>query len=490
MSTIWAGYSISYSGMSSAQRSLAVTSSNISNTSTEGYTRKRAITEEICATNGFDSSGTGVDVQSVLRIRNQFLDLQYRQQNTSTGYAEGKSALLTNLQEVVNEFSADDGTTDNGLQQTMTEFLNSWEELSKDPSNATTKSSVLETAQAMLGTFSSMETQLQTMREEMVQNVYDSVSDINTLAGQIASLNDQIMQVENKQVEASDLRDARDLLVDQLSSIVNITTSERENGVVDVYVSGVSLVSGTKAKQLEASGVASAGNPVKVSWQGLDEEVVITGGSILAYLEESDMSGLEDVTNTAKPYYDWETSKYSSALTTLTNGVNDLLVSMAVEVNAIYKTSSAGVDFFTAIDTAKPLSLENIQINPTYTSTPSAIAANTDGTKGNNDIALQLAALENDTTLYSCNGVAMHLDGFYQGVISWMGNAGSTATASYNTEAGLLAQISAQRDDTSSVSMDEELSNMIVYQNAYGASARVMNVVDGLVEGLIADLGG
>ena len=102
MSTIWSGYSISYSGMSTAQRSLGVTSSNISNTSTEGYTRKRAITEEICATNGFDSSGTGVDVQSVLRIRTQFLDLQYREQNTETGYAQGKNSLLANLQEVIN----------------------------------------------------------------------------------------------------------------------------------------------------------------------------------------------------------------------------------------------------------------------------------------------------------------------------------------------------------------------------------------------------
>ena len=238
--TIWSGYSVSYAGMSTAQRSLGVTSSNLSNTNTEGDTRKRAVGEEVCVSGSGNAVGIGVNVQSILRIRNQFLDLQYRQQNTQTGYSQGKNALLENLQEVVDEFNAPKGETDTGLQQTMTDFFNSWTELAKDPSSASAKSSVLETADALVGTFNEISTTLQTFRESMADNVRDGVKDVNTLAGKITELNQRILEAETHNVEASDLRDARDLLIDKVSGLVNVTASEQNNGMVNLYVNGIS----------------------------------------------------------------------------------------------------------------------------------------------------------------------------------------------------------------------------------------------------------
>ena len=497
MSTIWSGYSISYSGMSTAQRSLGVTSSNISNTSTEGYTRKRAVGEDLYVNGDGSTVGIGATVQSILRIRNQFLDIQYREQNTETGYAQGKSSLLASMQEVINEFNAIDktsATTNNGLQETMNKFLSSWTELSKDPASASCKSSVLENADAMLGAFNEMATTLLTLRESMVNNVRDGVDDVNNLASQIAALNDQILSMETNNLEASDLRDARDLLIDNLSSLTNITTAEMDNGMVNVYINGVSLVSANREREMEVTGFGTALNPLKVRWEDLDEEVSLNNGTLRFYLDEANPNGVDDIAITTTPMYtpyDWSTTANKSALTTMTNGLNDLLVTFATAVNNIYNpTHTAGQDFFTTIDTAASMGLRNVQVNAAYEADYTQIKANSDGTAGNNDIAKALGVLSSKSDLYKCDGISMSMDTFYSSFVSWLGTTGDTATANYTTQSGLLTQIQTQRNGISSVSLDDEMSTMITYQHAYSASARVMNVVDTLVAGLISDLGG
>ena len=492
MSTIWSGYSVSYSGMSTAQRSLGVTSSNISNTSTEGYTRKRAVGQDLYVSGDGSSTGIGATVESISRIRNQFLDLQYREQNTETGYAQSKSSLLASMQEVINEFNAIDktsaSTSNNGLQETMNKFLSSWTELSKDPTSASCKSSVLENADSMLGAFNEMATTLLTLRESMGNNVRDGVDDVNNLASQIAVLNEQILQMETRNVEASDLRDARDLLIDNLSALVNITTSEMDNGMVNVYVNGVSLVSGNKAKEMETTGLGTAANPLNVRWKNLDEDVSLTSGALRFYLDEADPLGVDAIATTP---YDWSTTADKSVLTTMTNGLNDLLVTFATAVNDIYNpTHAAGQDFFTTIDAAASMGLKNVQVNAAYEADYTQIKANSDGTAGNNDISKDIGVLSSKSGLYQCDGIFMNMNTFYSSFVSWLGTTGDTATANYTTQSGLLTQIQTQRSGLSSVSLDDEMSTMITYQHAYSASARVMNVVDTLVAGLISDLGG
>ena len=489
MSTIWSGYSVSYSGMSTAQRSLGVTSSNLSNTNTEGYTRKRVVGQDLYVSGDGSNTGIGSSVQSILRVRNQFLDLQYRQQNTQTGYSQGKSALLENLQEVVNEFNAPKGETDTGLQQTITDFFKSWTELSKDPSSPSAKSSVLETANSLVGTFNEISTTLQTFRESMVDNVRDSVKDVNMLAGKIAELNQYIMEAETHNVEASDLRDARDLMIDKVSAMVNVTTSEQNNGTVNVYVNGVSLVSGNSAREMKVTGIGIQGNLLKVQWKDLGMDVSLTGGSMKAYMEEADPTGVDPTLTT------WSTTASSSALTTLTNGLNDLAVIIAKEVNKIYNMDPADPSYDPNLDFFRPVSgldmkLGNIKVNKSITDDYTTIKANSDGTAGNNDLSKQIGAILNDGQYFQCDGITMNLGTFYSSVISWMGTAGDTAMAEANTQSGLLTQIDGQRKDVSSVSQDEEMSTMLAYQHAYSASSRVMNVVDTLVAGLISDLGG
>jgi flagellar hook-associated protein 1 FlgK len=345
----------------------------------------------------------------------------------------------------------------------------------------------------MIGTFNEIDTQLAILHESMVNNVRDGVTDVNTLAGKIADLNQEIMDKEVRNVEASDLRDARDLLVDQVSALTNITTAEQDNGMVNVYINGVSLVNGNKAREMEAVGLGTALSPIKVQWKDMGTPVALTGGTLKSYVEESDMTGVDtDFTadNTTIPAttpYNWSTTKNASALATLRNGLSDLFVTLARGVNSIY--SATGQNFFTTVS-GTDMTLGNVQVNSIYQADYTQIKANSDGTTGNNDLSKKIGALKNDSTLFKCDGISMNLDTYYSSVISWMGTAGDTATANYKTQSGLLTQIQNQRSDLSAVSMDEEMSTMLTYQHAYSASARVMNVVDTLVAGLISDLGG
>ena len=239
---------------------------------------------------------------------------------------------------------------------------------------------------------------------------------------------------------------------------------------------------------METTGLGTAASPIKVQWKDLQEDVTITGGSLKSYLEEADSSGVDTITTTP---YNWSTPDDASALTTMTNGLNSLLVTFTTAVNSIYNpTGTAGQDFFTVGTSGTALGLKNVQVNATYEADYSQIKANSDGTSGNNDIAKKLGALGSQSSLYQCDGISMNMDTFYSSFISWLGTAGDTASANSSTQSGLLTQIETQRSSVSSVSLDDEMTNMLMYQHAYGASARVMSVVDNLVAGLIADLGG
>ena len=132
----------------------------------------------------------------------------------------------------------------------------------------------------------------------------------------------------------------------------------------------------------------------------------------------------------------------------------------------------------------------NIKVNDSLEADYTTIQANSDETAGNNDVASAIGVLASKSSLFTCDGISMSMDTFYSSLISWLGTAGDTATANYSTQSGLLTQIQTQRSGLSSVSLDDEMTNMIMYQHAYSASARVMNVVDTLVAGLISDLGG
>lgn len=491
MSSTFTGYSIAVSGMMVNQSGLSVTSHNLANVNTTGFSRQRMVSQEttISQTSGV-SWGSGTSVEEIKRARSQFLDQTYRQQNATLSYWEAKSTTITDIQQFLSEFSSDDGTSDNGFQQTMQDFFDSWDQLASDPSSQSARSSVREAANTLIGTITQIAEQLTQLQQDCVTNVLDAVDDLNDMAGQVADLNMQIMQTEAAGSDANDLRDQRDQLIDRMSSLSNITVSEQSNGMVNISINGVSLVQGKQSYTLAAAGDGSTENPLAVRSVEFDTAVKITGGSIKAYLEDADQTGMATIEDADIPYD--MTASGDSSISNLWQALNDLITTIALKVNELQSSGtgldgSTGIAFFSPVDENKPLSLSNIQVNPVLEDLD-AIAAGTSGASGDNAIASQIAEL-NAQEYFEMNGLMMDMDTFYQSVISWLGTTGEQASGYYDTQASLLSQIDTQRQSVSAVSMDEEMSKVVMYQNAYNASARVLKMMDSLLEEVIAGLG-
>lgn len=494
MGSTFGGYNIAYSGMFVNHTNLAVTSANLSNVNTTGYSRVRAANAE---TNtllpGSVSVGNGSSVEEIRRARNQFLDQTYRRQNAESGYWAVKSGDLEYMQEVLMEFvtNDDDGTSDDGLQQVIEDFFYSWEELSKDPSSISTRQSVTEAGVSLISALTGIDEQLQQLQQDAVNRVKDSVASLNDLAEQVAVLNKEIARAEAGGGEASYLRDQRDSLLDEMSSLANIRVSVQSNGVFQVTIEGVTLVSGDRAYELVTEGDGTSANPLTVRWADFDCTAAINSGSIKAYLEDADPTGYETIDAAGLPY-DF-TADAASSITNLRQGLNDLITTLAIQINAVHSTGigldgSTGLDFFTTVDASQPLSIGNIQVNPDLVDDWNLIAASASGDAGDNTIANQIYDLSSgeyfqyDASLMNCND-------FYQALISWLGTAGDNAESYYETQTALVQQLDTQRQSVASVSMDEEMSNMIMYQNAYSASSRVLSTIDGLIGDLIDEIG-
>ncbi|HWR44985.1 flagellar hook-associated protein FlgK [Sporomusa sp.] len=491
MSSTFGGYSIAVSGMRVNQAALTVTSQNLSNVNTTGYSRQVIASEETVTSQvSTTSTGTGAAVAEVKRARNQLLDTTYRQQNAASEYWATKSGTFDYLQEIVDEFSADDGSADDGLQQTIQNFFDSWENLASDPSSLSTRQLVVEYATSLLDTLSQIDEQLQSLQADASTAAGDIVGEINDVAGQVAELNTQIIQAEAGGAEASDLRDERDALLDELSAYINFSAQEQSNGSVSVFIGGVALVNGDKTSQVNISGDGSVSNPLQVQWTSTQGTVKVTSGSLKACLEDADQTGFETISDSDNYNF---TADSVSSISTLRQGLNDLITTIALKVNSLHSAGtglddSTGLDFFVVVDSSQPLSISNIQVNPELAEDVNKLAAASGEDAGDNTVANAISSLL-DEDLFGYNGLSQDVTSFYQSVISWLATAGSDATSFYDVQATLVTQADNQRLSISSTSLDEEMSNMIMYQNAYSAAARVLSTIDGLIGGLIEELG-
>lgn len=489
MSSTFSGFSIAVTGMAVSQSGLAVVSSNISNINTEGYSRKQLTSaEQNIVQPGNDSVGSGVTVAEIRRARNTFLDQTYRTNNAKLSYWEQKETNITEIQRTLNEFSAEDGSDDNGLEQTLEDFFSSWEELSKSPDSLSNRQALIESAGTMLNTLQDIDEQLQQIQQDGVEKVGEGVAKLNDLTQQVAGLNQEITQKELNGVEAGDLRDQRDSLLDQMSALANITVSQSANGVLEVSIGGVSLVRGSSVRTLTVTGDGTAENPLKVQWANLNCDANITSGSIKSYLEDSDQSGLTDVTSLPVNFG----ATAASSVTNLRQALNILVTTMATSINELHTSgvdlnSDAGLDFFVPVDTTKELSIQNIQVNPELDDLDK-IVTSVEGDAGDNTIADQIVDWV-DKKMYRFDDISVDFYGFYGAVVSWLASAGDQAGNCYDTQSGLTQQVDNKRQSISSTSLDEETEKMIVYQNAYNANTRVLSVIDGLIADIIEDLG-
>jgi flagellar hook-associated protein 1 FlgK len=483
MTSTFGTYSVSYSGMYVSQAALTATTNNLSNVSTTGASRVRVSISDTTTTLADSSTLTsGSSVASITRARDKLLDATYRTQNAASGYWAVKSGNLEYMQELLSEFAADDGTSSDGLQELVNDFFTSWNALSLDTTSTSARQEVIDSANSLISGLSELYDQLQQLQQDAVNSVTDGVDSLNKLAAQVAKLNQQITEAEVGGQEASYLRDQRDALLDEMSSLANITVTETGSSFI-VSINGAALVSGNTVHKLAVSGSGTTDDPLKVTWADTGKGASITGGSIAAYLEDADQTGYETLDTTSLPY-DFTAGSVSS-ITNMMQALNDLITTIATEINDL-QTANGGVAFFTAADATQPLSIANIRVNASVAADTGLIVTGT--VDGDNSVAAAIYDLC-DEKIFKFDGLEMDLGEFYQAFVSWLGTAGDNAASSYETQAALVTQVDNQRQSIFSISLDEEMSNLIVYQEAYSANARVLSTIDGLIGDLIEDLG-
>ena len=218
------GLNVAYTGLTTANAGLNTTANNISNAETEGYSRQQTIQEANRALRTYTTygcAGAGVDAIAIERIRDEFYDTKFWDNNEKTGEVNAKAYYLKSIE---NYFSDTDETV--GFNTSFNLMYGALEELAKNAGDAATKSQFVTYAQSLCDYFNGVSTQLSELQKDINMEIKDTVSSINSIAEQIATLNKQINVIELTGAKANELRDKRTLLIDQLSEYVSVETKE------------------------------------------------------------------------------------------------------------------------------------------------------------------------------------------------------------------------------------------------------------------------
>jgi len=496
------------------QAALQTTGHNIANANTAGYSRQTVnmqATRPIEAIGMTHSAipgqlGTGVEFTSITRIREQYLDNQYRNQSQDQGKWSIQADTLDKLEAIFNEPS------DTGIRTLFDNYWKSWSDLAKDPENITARKVLRENSIALADSINLASKQLSDMERDLTDNISAKTSQIQTLISNIANLNGEIARIAGYGDNPNDLMDQRDLLTDQLSSIVNVTVTATSQGY-NINMGATALVTGNQAAAVDAGSLEAA--------FGTD----LTSGELYGMVNSRNTyvqdykSQLDTLANSLANGQFTVTIPKGNVLPegTVLNGVTytgagrTLTADLTVTVNGVnelhrlgYPLQSpvaGGVDFFVSSD-GSPITAANLSLNPVLANSPDLIATSmrTDGSPetvvpGNNMLALLMANLKDTRiTFTSPGGTAAvisqgTIDDFYRSMIGQLGVQSEDAQRQSANQEALLAQIDDRRRSVSEVSLDEEISNMIKFQHAYNAAARAMTSFDEMLDRIINGMG-
>jgi len=290
-------------GLFASQAAINVTANNISNASTEGYTRQRTVqtsSAPISTTNGI--FGSGVDVVTVERIRDVFLDGQVRSAKSGAAFYEEQENIFLRIESILNDTldpisDSLEKSSSGGLNNLISQFYSSWQDLANSPEASEVRSAVLESGATLTDTLNLIAKQLNQARTDLNNQVNDLVDEINQLAVNIANLNGRISVAEvGESFSANDLRDERDRRLDRLAEIVPIQVTDIGGGQVAVTLQGVRIVDGVQTNQLvtrTGGGVPVETDNIFFERQGLQ--------SLDKYLKDGQLGGIVDARDRILP---------------------------------------------------------------------------------------------------------------------------------------------------------------------------------------------
>ncbi len=454
--------------MQAQQRSIETSNHNIANANTPGYSRQRVdlmtsppytVPSFTRATNA-GQIGTGVSVSAVQRVRDGFLDRQYRTQLEHLGDSSARSEVYRQIEVVFNE------PNESGLSVFVERFWGSWQALVNRSGDMATRGYVVEEASNLAANFNRTRQQIESQRTDTVEKTRLQVLEINTIIQDVADLNVQIVAVQTVGQQPNDLSDTRDLLLDRLSKLIGTTTVISPEGAVNIYIDGKPLVDRNRTNALDTA-IDPVTGDLDLIWAKDGSAAGGNGGSTLALMEMHNVE-IPDV------------------LTTLAT-LRDEIVN---QVNAAHRAgyglqdppgAPADRDFFEVLPNG------DMQVRAEILADPGKIAAASGGGEpGNGDNALAIANLRH---VFSMAGGTATMGDFYNTLIARIGGKARQAISIEANQEALTYTIDRQRRELSEVSLDEEVANMVKFQHTYQAAARAMTVVDEMLDTIINRMG-
>ncbi len=462
MTNIYGLLNIGSSALSTQQKAIDLTGNNIANVNTPGYSRQRLNiiqSSPVRVWNATMSTGVTADTR-IQRFYDQFLGAQLNAENESLGRWEAQKDGLDKVELLFNDVSGF------GLSTAMEDYWNAWQNVVNNPSGYVERSSLLSAGENLAATFNQIRNGLTDLQETIDDNVDDVTARINQMAEQIADLNRQITQVEVGGHNANDYRDQRDQLVFNLAKLIDIESFEDGDGNMTVMIGGGKpLVEGPFSWDLST---ADNGGSQDVFWQDSSGNLVnvtsrITGGELKGWIESRDV-----------------------LINDYINRLDTLAGTMISEINSLHSTgftldstTTTGVNFFTGTNAA------DIAVNTSVAADTDLIAAaaSAAAVPGDNSNAIAIANLQNSATMLSGSAT---FDQYFSSLLGKVGSDVQAAQFKYNHQDSMVLSLENKRQEISGVSLDEEMVNLVKFQHAYNAAAKLITTTDEMLDTLMS----
>lgn len=531
------GLNVAVRGLFTAQRSLDTVNHNLNNVNTPGYSRQQSVQvagRPIPLNDGTGMLGTGSEVISVERVRDEYLDFKYWSENVAMGEWNAKREVLDDIEVTFNEPS------NSGFTTILSDFYKSLQELGKDPSSGAVRALVKEKGVTVAKYFNSVASHFEKLQQDVNYRIKTKVEEVNSYATQIQQLNRQIYIAELDGNAANDLRDQRTLLVDKLSKIVNIEANEvvagkLPNGKDDKHfvltISGKALVDHFSISKLDAVqrdatqkvNAEDVPNLYQVQWAD-GNSLNIKGGQLRGYLDARDGNegetgpyGIVSPSCKGIPYYQKKMNEFVRTFAMAFNegyidADGDGAISAgedgAGHADAFGLYGSTGIRFFTylgtdnlPVDSAEFLNgatmtagiyaqyanitAKNFTVSEDIQTDYNKIGtADVSGEVGNINVLNNILDMRHNPDMFA-EGAP---EDFMKSLIATLGIDSQQAKNYEANQTVIVNQITNRRISDSGVSMDEEMANMVKFQHAYNASAKMIQTMGEIYDTLINKL--
>jgi flagellar hook-associated protein 1 FlgK len=451
MSNLLATMSLATGALAAEQSALTETANNVANVNTPGYSRKQPqFGENPPIVLGQLTFGTGVSLENAASIRDPILQIRIQQE---TGTQGELSAFVNAMQQVQTQFN----NQGNDIGTQLSALFASISQLSTSPASIALRQGVLTAASNLASSISTTANNLESQQANLDLSVTQSVDQVNTLTQQIAKVNGQIAALENLHQDASAFIDQRDVLVGQLSNLIDVSQIKTESQISLTTSNGTALVAGTQAFTLTTQPDPS----------GL-EHIFSQGNDVTSQLNSGQLGGLLQIRDHKIP-------SLLVSLNTLAAGISNSF--NAANASGFDLNGHQGADIFVPPAASGAGAAAGMAVAITD---PALIAASSDGSAGSNGNLANFSAIHDQTTF---NGETP--SDFYGSLIFSIGNDVSSGSIEQQASQLVLQQLQDQRGSISGVSLDEEAGNLVQYQRAYDAAARVVDTVNQMLETLI-----